>query len=81
MVMTGATRANASGDATVGAMRFEPNAINVIPARAVFTVELRDPDEERLKAAEAALADCLDRLASEGFAIDVERLARFAPAM
>lgn len=29
--------------ATVGTIRFEPNAINVIPSRATFTVDLRDP--------------------------------------
>ncbi|WP_292293859.1 hydantoinase/carbamoylase family amidase, partial [Mesorhizobium sp.] len=30
--------------ATVGTIAFEPNAINVIPSRATFTVDLRDPD-------------------------------------
>lgn len=71
---------NAPTVATVGCMRFEPNAINVIPSRATFTVDLRDPSEERLKAAEAALTACLDRVASEeGVAITVERLARFSP--
>lgn len=29
--------------ATVGCISFEPNAINVIPSRAIFTVDLRDP--------------------------------------
>jgi N-carbamoyl-L-amino-acid hydrolase len=76
-----AAHANAPGVATVGTMRFEPNAINVIPARAIFTVDLRDPDEDRLKAAEAALAAHLDTLAAEGFTIAVERLARFAPVI
>ena len=42
--------------ATVGCMEFEPNAINVIPSKAGFTVDLRDPDEQRLLAEEAALA-------------------------
>ncbi|MGE0004241.1 MAG: Zn-dependent hydrolase [Parvibaculaceae bacterium] len=66
--------------ATVGAISFEPNAINVIPARAVFTVDLRDPHEDRLQAEERALADCLERIAEEqGVAISAERLARFAP--
>lgn len=74
------SRANAPTVATVGCMAFEPNAINVIPSRAVFTVDLRDPDEERLRAEEEALACYLDELAeTEGVTISVERLARFAP--
>lgn len=73
-------RANAPTVATVGTLAFEPNAINVIPARATFTVDLRDPDETRLRAAEAALADHLETLASdEGVTVSTERLARFAP--
>ncbi|WP_201834757.1 Zn-dependent hydrolase [Microvirga zambiensis] len=68
--------------ATVGAMSFEPNAINVIPSRAVFTVDLRDPDEQRLREEEAALAACLEQLAAaEQVAISVERLARFEPVI
>src|SRR5690606_34214085 len=41
--------------ATVGTIGFEPNAINVIPSTASFTIDLRNPDEERLKSQEAAL--------------------------
>ncbi|QDJ12212.1 N-carbamoyl-L-amino acid hydrolase (plasmid) [Roseomonas mucosa] len=71
---------NAPSVATVGCMAFEPNAINVIPSRATFTVDLRDPDEERLRAEEEALARYLDELAeAEEVAITVERLARFEP--
>jgi N-carbamoyl-L-amino-acid hydrolase len=66
--------------ATVGCMNFEPNAINVIPSRASFTVDLRDPDEDRLQEEETALAEFLDRLAAEEqVGISVERLARFQP--
>jgi beta-ureidopropionase / N-carbamoyl-L-amino-acid hydrolase len=66
--------------ATVGVMRFEPNVINVIPSRATFTVDLRDPNEQRLQAEEAALAAYLEELAAvETVAISVERLARFEP--
>jgi beta-ureidopropionase / N-carbamoyl-L-amino-acid hydrolase len=74
------SRTNAPTVATVGCMAFEPNAINVIPSRAVFTVDLRDPDEARLLAEEAALARYMEELAeAEGVAISVERLARFQP--
>ena len=72
--------ADAGTVATVGCMAFAPNAINVIPARASFTVDLRHPDEAKLLAAEAALARHLDELVrAEGVAISAERLARFAP--
>ncbi|MGO4128415.1 Zn-dependent hydrolase [Inquilinus sp. YAF38] len=72
--------ADAGTLATVGSLRLEPDAINVIPSRAVFTVDLRDPDEERLQAAEAALAGYLETLAAaEGVEVATERLARFQP--
>lgn len=68
--------------ATVGTINFEPNAINVIPSRATFTVDLRDPDEERLKDVEAALADYLKELeASEEVTITTEQLVRFQPVI
>lgn len=73
---------NGSTVATVGSIDFEPNAINVIPSRATFTVDLRDPDEQRLKNEEAALADYLKELEeAEGVEISVERLARFEPVI
>lgn len=66
--------------ATVGCIAFEPNAINVIPSRATLTVDLRDPDEDRLKQEETALAAFLELLsAEEGVGVSVERLARFEP--
>ena len=77
-----AVAADTPSVATVGSLRFEPNAINVIPARANLTVDLRDPDEMRLREAESALASFLDELArSEGVAVSVERLARFEPVV
>lgn len=49
--------------ATVGRLTVEPNAVNVIPSRAAFTVDLRAPDDhslelgdERLRALVAAAA-------------------------
>lgn len=75
-----ARNANTPTVATVGCMSFEPNAINVIPSRAIFTVDLRDPDEQRLQAEEAALAAYLSELAAaEDVTISAERLARFEP--
>ncbi|HEU5150148.1 MAG TPA: Zn-dependent hydrolase [Iamia sp.] len=66
--------------ATVGRIDLHPNLVNVVPARATFTVDLRNTSEEDLRAAEAALADHLVHLAeAEGVTIETRSLARFAP--
>jgi N-carbamoyl-L-amino-acid hydrolase len=66
--------------ATVGALALHPNLINVIPARATLTVDLRNTDEATLQRAEAELAAFVDRLAAEqSVAIATRRLARFEP--
>lgn len=66
--------------ATVGSLKLSPDVINVIPARAELTVDLRDPDEARLAAAEAALDQALARIAAEeGVGVTAQSLARFAP--
>ncbi len=66
--------------ATVGTMAFKPNAINVIPATATFTVDLRNPVEALLKGEEEAIAGYLKELAaSDGVAIRSEQLVRFNP--
>jgi N-carbamoyl-L-amino-acid hydrolase len=68
--------------ATVGSLRLEPDLINVIPRRATFTVDLRDPDEQRLQAAERRLADFLVTLAErEGVKVETEQLVRFEPVV
>lgn len=51
---------------TVGNIRFEPGLINVIPSRAELTVDLRDPDEERLQEAEKRLKALLDDAGRQG---------------
>ena len=65
--------------ATVGSIAFAPDAINVIPARATFTVDLRNPDEARLLEQEAGLDAALADLRREGFGVETECLARFQP--
>ncbi|GLO45522.1 Zn-dependent hydrolase [Pseudomonas putida] len=68
--------------ATVGCMQFEPNVINVIPRKATFTVDLRDPDETCLAYAENRLSQYLEALAKrEGVTITTERLVRFEPVI
>lgn len=77
-----ARRAETRTVATVGCIAFKPNVINVVPSRAEFTVDLRDPDEPRLRAEEAALAAFLQELAAEeGVKISAEKLARTEPVM
>lgn len=76
-------RASSSNSvATVGCIEFEPNAINVIPSKAVFTVDLRNPNDETLNKEEVALADYLKEIeVSKNVKISTERLVRFEPVI
>lgn len=66
--------------ATAGTIRFEPNAINIIPSKCVFTVDLRNPDEEKLKSAEVSLSNFLEKISSDyNVNISTQRLVRFQP--
>lgn len=66
--------------ATVGSLTLSPGVINVIPARAEFTIDLRDPDNARLQAAEQKLAAYLDELSTSArLTITTEQLVRFDP--
>ncbi len=66
--------------ATVGVIELEPNIINVVPSRARVTVDLRNPDNARLIAAENRLQDFLSDLAeAEDVAVQTNSLARFDP--
>lgn len=68
--------------ATVGTIEFKPNAINVIPSQATLTIDLREPNEEKLKKAEQAIEEYLKELErTDGVAITAERLARFEPVV
>lgn len=71
-----------NGVATVGTIRLAPNAINVIPDFAEFTIDLRDPDETTLRAREAKLSEFLKNLeVTDSVSIETERLARFEPVV
>lgn len=73
-------RKKGSSVATVGRVVYEPNAINVIPGKVMFSVDLRDPDEAVLEDVELALERYLEKLADEmGVVIDSKQLARFSP--
>ncbi len=65
---------------TVGRLDVHPNLVNVVPARAVMTVDLRNTDDRILREAESRLATFLEELAdSEGVVITTSSLARFEP--
>ncbi len=65
---------------TVGAIDLHPNLINVVPASATITVDLRNTDEQILQKAEARLTEfCQEIAESEGVTIEAVSLARFEP--
>lgn len=69
-----------NGVATVGTIEFKPNAVNVIPSKAVFTVDLRNPNKEKLDHDEKELAEYLKDLEKEdGVKIKTERMTEFDP--
>ncbi|MFN8149290.1 MAG: Zn-dependent hydrolase [Candidatus Nanopelagicales bacterium] len=64
--------------ATVGEMRFAPGLTNIVPTRAVFTVDLRNPDDDAMTRAEDALEVFLHELEERwpGLSVSVRRMAR-----
>ena len=66
--------------ATVGRLDLHPDLVNVVPGKAVLTVDLRNTDAALLESAEAALAGfCRDLERREGVAIMSRSLARLDP--
>lgn len=67
---------------TVGKVDLTPNLINVIAARAMVTVDLRNTNETLLQEAEARFADFLQEIAaSEDVQITTRQLARLEPVL
>ena len=65
---------------TVGRVSVHPNLVNVVPASATMTVDLRNTDEAALQQAERRLAERCEALAAEeGVRIAEKSLARFEP--
>jgi len=65
--------------ATVGSFDIGDGQTNVIPHRAVMTIDLRNPDDEQMTAAEHHLAAHVDALAAEhGVGVSWERMAKTA---
>ncbi len=68
--------------ATVGRIELHPNLVNVVAARATFTVDLRNTDEATLQESERRFAEFLDRTATaEGCTFATRELARFEPVI
>jgi len=66
--------------ATVGMLAVTPNLVNVVPSKVVFTIDLRNTEERRLKDAEAQVfAACHAFAGDEGCEITLRTLARFEP--
>jgi N-carbamoyl-L-amino-acid hydrolase len=66
--------------ATVGRVDLHPNLVNVVPATARITVDLRNTDDEALRDAEHRLHELCDEVAGEeGVTIERRSLARFEP--
>lgn len=68
--------------ATIGRIELRPNLVNVVPASATFTVDLRNTDEAELQRSEARFLDFLQNTAeAEGCAVETRTLARFEPVL
>jgi len=66
--------------ATVGVNELVPNLINVIARDARLTVDLRNTDDDALRAAEARMTRFVtETAAAEGVTVETRTLARFAP--
>ena len=63
--------------ATMGRIAMRPNRVNVVPREVVCTVDLRNPDDDNMGAAEAELRRYLEEVAERsGVTIAVERTAQ-----
>ncbi len=67
---------------TVGRIELVPNLINVVAAKATFTVDIRNTDEAALKIAEARVTELVARVsAAEQVSVASRGLARFEPVV
>ncbi len=66
--------------ATVGSLTLHPNLVNVVPAHATMTVDLRNTDETLLRQAEQQLMNSVQQIADrEDVIVESRLLARFEP--
>ncbi|WP_027906828.1 Zn-dependent hydrolase [Pseudomonas taiwanensis] len=62
--------------ATIGTFTLEPNAINVVPGRAKFTIDFRDADDNQLQKADAWLWNETAKLQDLGYEVKLQRLSK-----
>ena len=75
-----ATEMGGTQVATVGSLHLHPNLVNVVPATATMTVDLRNTDENSLQLAEEQLHIRVETLAKdECITVEARSLARFEP--
>ena len=68
--------------ATVGRIELHPNLVNVVAAKATFTVDLRNTDERVLQESERRFSEFLTSTAeAEGCTVSTRSLARFEPVL
>lgn len=68
--------------ATVGRIELHPNLVNVVAAKATFTVDLRNTNEQTLQDSERRFAEFLEQTATaEGCTFETRSLARFEPVI
>lgn len=66
--------------ANMGFIRVEPGNVNVVPETVTVTLDLRNPDQARLDAAEAEIRAYAEAIAAEaGVSVSTRDLARFPP--
>ncbi len=66
--------------ATIGSIQLHPDLINVVAARAILTVDMRNTDDAQLQAAELLLTTELQRIEQQlGVTITPRSTARFEP--
>ena len=68
------------GVATVGTMAFKPNAVNVIPSEADFTVDIRNPNKEKLDQEDKELTNFIESLEkTDGVKVAWKQMTDFDP--
>ncbi len=75
-----ARRSPPHGRGTVGFVQVHPNSRNVIPGRVKFSIDLRNVDDERLDAMDAAIRGFVAETAAQsGLQIDIEQVSYYPP--
>ncbi|MCE7995135.1 MAG: Zn-dependent hydrolase [Roseivirga sp.] len=73
-------KANSQVLTTVGTISFEPNAINIVPEKAGFTLDLRSVDYEALKQGQIDIDQKIKAVVQAvGLSLEREEMVRFAP--